>query len=810
MAYAYEDPSVVKAREKAKKSSRKLMLIIVVLIVVIAAAALAYFTITFSNFLRGNAPQHKGPYPASAINNATLIEQDLLTYDQVNRYMPYVLVNYTVTNVTNINANVSLYTYAPPSSIFVLNISDQCFNCGDTSAIESAMINKLMDYNVIESPANLSEISISNIQGLPDDSLLIVLNGLFPYQFLAPITSNTTVLDTLMQRHISILYVGQSFSSLLLPDSVVVPAQHLPGYLYSNRYQGGVVNNSGFYFNKSTFYFQNGTTYDGYLTYVNVYNGSIAAFPNTPTSWKNSVEAGNDIAKAVQEMFWLPKYAYGTRTVNTLDNNYTGNIGVVMDNLEIQYNTTFVANVDTNGSIRIVLTANGTYPYGTSKSAYRYIVAKPTFYDNGTVGINRSIITNQTVALAFSIHTHSNVPQNIQPHLSIYNLNMTPLFSTPLPFIHNVTDNFTFLIPYQRLVLQPGQSYLIKLHSFYGEEYGGAFFNVSPLKLYLLNANVTNGRFNFSVTSNNQSVSNLNYTISLNGQYPQKGVLKYGFISYTLPTGTPVPQGKLTFTLNVSGGTFYYKTSYNPLPFKINQQYIEVVVVIIIMLVMVLFVRAPYRDEFYIDVPHLPEEKKTEVKLKAEDIVKVFDRLNVSYRWKYMPLSKTEVRSAIASYIKYNNIPVSLTYDNVERIIGQLTVKKFIVGADELYAPKQWVETSGYDIEYLATFKKLRIFLVTHGFIFTDIGQSSQGDIVADLHGERKYIVVYSKTSKFSKIPIYPDSKTYIVFLNGYKLEEFRNSLYVSTTFEAEELEMYMSAGQVKLVDADNPEELLS
>ncbi|MDE1871087.1 MAG: hypothetical protein KGI06_02495 [Candidatus Micrarchaeota archaeon] len=806
---AYNDQA--KAREGEKKSNRKLIFIIVAVIAVAGLLAILYFTLSFSSILNGNgAQQHKGALPPSAINNASLEEQDLLTYNLVKQYVPYALVNYTVTNVTNINANVSLYYYAPPSSIFILNISDQCFNCGDTSAIESAMINKLMAYNVIESPANLSEISISNVRSLPDDSLLIVLNGLLPYQFLAPVSANTTVLDTLMQRHVSILYVGQAFSSVLLPDSVVIPAQHIPGYLYTLRYSGNAIKNNGFYFNKSTFYFTNGSVYSGYLTYVNVYNGSIAAFPNTPTSWKTSQEAGNDIAKAVQDMFWLPKYAYGTRTVNTIKPNSTGRIGVVLDNLEIPYNTTFVANVESNGAMRVVLTANATYSYGRSTSVYQYIVAKPLFYDNGTIGINRSIITNQTVPLSFSIHTHSQVPENIQPHLSIYNLNMTLIFSTPLAFIHNVTDNFTFLIPYQRLVLQPGQGYVMKLHSFYGQEYGGAFFNVSPLNLYLIGANVSTGRFNFSVTSNNQSVTNLNYTISLNGQYPEKGTIKYGFISYTLPQDVSVPRGSLNFTLNVSGSTFYYHTSYNPLPFKINQQYIEVVVVVVIMLVMIIFVKAPYRDEFYIDVPHLPEEKKTQVQLKATDIVNVFDRLNTSYRWKYMPLSKTEVRSAIASYIKYNSIPVSLTYSNVEQIIGQLTVKKYLVSADELYAPVEWVTGSGHDIEYLSTFKKLRIFLVTHAFIFTDIDISKESDVVATLHGERKYIVLYSKTSKFQNIPIYPDWKTYIVFLNNYRLEEFRNNLYVSTTFEAEELKMYMAADHVRLIDADNPEGLLS
>ena len=76
-----------------------------------------------------------------------------------------------------------------------------------------------------------------------------------------------------------------------------------------------------------------------------------------------------------------------------------------------------------------------------------------------------------------------------------------------------------------------------------------------------------------------------------------------------------------------------------------------------------------------------------------------------------------------------------------------------IVGADDLYAPKAWIEQSGHDIEYLVTFKKLRLYLVTHAYLFTDMDTSSVADIVATLHNERKYIIIHSKAMKFSNIP---------------------------------------------------------
>ena len=169
-----------------------------------------------------------------------------------------------------------------------------------------------------------------------------------------------------------------------------------------------------------------------------------------------------------------------------------------------------------------------------------------------------------------------------------------------------------------------------------------------------------------------------------------------------------------------------------------------------------------------------------------------------------MPLSKTEVKSAIAIDIKYNNIPVELTYRNVDSVLDSLLVNNYITQADELYAPASWIETSKHDIGYLATFKKLRIYFVTHSYTFTDIDVSEEADLVATLHGDKRYVVIYSQTSRFKNIPIYPQSRTYLVFLNSDLMEEFKTKLYGTSSEDAEKLKMYLSADFIRLVDADS------
>ncbi len=790
-------------KKKSNLFKRKPAYIAVLLFLVIIIIMFAYLYLSVTGAISRIRAAYSGPYPPAQIT-ASIIEQDILEYNNLQQYIPYVLVGYSYDNVTSINLNATLYKYEPPMRIFILNISNECYYCGNTSAIESAMYAKLIQYGLIRRASDITIASPALLRSLPNDSLLVVLNGLMPETFFTPDANGITTLQYLLMRHTSILYVGDNFSDVLLPDSIVTPNPDFPDYLNTQYYSGNKQFTDSFYFNSSIYAIKNASTYNRYLTYKNAFNGSIAVFPNVPTSWKYPNETGYDLAKAIKLLFWLPKYAYGTRTV--IVNNSSGQIGVLMNSIIVNYYPGFTSRADA-GYVRVVVTANATYPFGISNSTYRYLYSSPQFYNNGTITMANSIITNQSVPLRFQIFTNSVVPVNIQPHISVYTLDSRQVYSTPLPFIHNISGNFTFLIS-KVLPLRPGSTYILKLHSFYGTEYAAGLLNISPLGISLLSTNITTDQFLFRVTSAGQPLSNINYSMRLNGQYPNNGVIKGGQIYYSVPKGTPTITGTLSFNLTVMNKSFYYLTGYHPLPFQLNPQYIVIGVVILIMLAMIILVRAPQRDEFYIDVPNLPEIKKTDIKLKASEIILVFDKLNALYHWKYMPLSKTEIKYAISNYIKYNNFPVGLTYNNIEALVDQLSVGNYLVSADSLYAPSQWETSSQHDIEYLATFKKLRIYLVTHAYIFTDLDASTSSDIVATVHNERKYIVIYSKTTKYRNLPVYAGSKTYLVFLNSYRLEDFRQSLYSSNSPESEELKIYIAFDYLRLVDADNPDEL--
>ncbi len=400
------------------------------------------------------------------------------------------------------------------------------------------------------------------------------------------------------------------------------------------------------------------------------------------------------------------------------------------------------------------------------------------------------------------IYTHSSVPIQIQPHLSIYTENMIKVSTIPLSSISAI-GNFTF-VKLIKSSLAPGD-YIMQLKGFSDNLYASALFSVPPVNVAYTYSNYTSNSFRFYLSSDGAPLTGVGYTMTLNGKYPSNGTLTNGTIIYSLPNGISEQFGTLNFTAKILSQKFSYVAS-NPAPvIKITSKDIALIVVVVLMLLMVTMVRSPNRDDFFIDVPHMPKQQRTFITLNAQDVMPVFQKLNTYYHWRYMPLSISEFKLAIASNIRYNGIPVNLTPSNVEVLLDQLIANGLVISADDLYAPKSWIEESKHDIEYLAVFKKLRIYMVTHAYVFTDLDTSQNADMNVVVGGERHNVIIYAPSSKFKNIPVTANSKTFIAFMNDDRLEDFKDRLYSVSDAGAEQLKLYISAGYVKLVSMESP-----
>ncbi len=778
----------------------KVAIAAVLVFIIFIAALFLYVDYMFAQASASAKTQLKASQPHVG---TSIFDEELLSYNYSHSLYPYVGISYIVSNASRININASLYKYEPPSRIFLLNYTDACYECGNVIETIASMRANMTTYGMGGMAANITEINVLDLNSMPNDSVLIVLNGLLPINF-----DNTTIplIQTLLQRHTSIIYVGQNFSVQMVigASSTQELVNALPPYLsygsadvYSSK-----TSSAGFYFDKPTFSLSgtNSSTY-GYISYINVLNGSIIAFPNTLTSWKTPAQAGADIARALSEMFWLPAYAQGHSSAQTATNE-SARLGVILNSIPTDLNS---STYDT-GYIRAVVSVNSSV--NPSYSIYHNILAKPAFTSNGTVSTQGSYLPgNNYMRFTFNLYNRPVNATKLSAFLYIYNQNMSlvvpPTNASTIPDFSASSPPFILI---SNNTLGPGNYEVILRNFTANRELAAGYFNVSPIQFNYLSGNFSYNNFLFSLTSDNVILKGIPYNMTFDNKYPQNGI-STGTISYSLPPSTSV-QSPYVFKITVYSVPHYIVIYRYVQPFVINTEYIETIIVGAMVAIMIIFVRAPMRDEFYIDVPNLPEGKKIPVQIKANEILSMFQKLNTSYHWKYMPLSVPELRSAVAANIKYNNIPVYLTYSNLNSMLNAMQVKGYLESADELYAPSDWIKASGHDIEYLATFKKLRLYFVTHSYIFTDIDQSTYADIEAILNGEKSHIVIYSKTSKFMDVPMYPGSKTYLVFLDQYKMEDFKNKLRSSLAKDAETLRMYINADYIRVIDADTFEGL--
>lgn len=777
--------------------SRRNIIFIAAAIAIVLALVFAYFIIQIHSIVSGPPPQTNYTAPLPPRIYGALSAFTTADYNHATSLVPVAIVNYSYTNTSVINATAELYADPVPRRVYVLQTAGECYNCGNSGAIDSYLQSDLIGYGLINS-SGLGYIGIGNITSISSGSLLIIQSGLMPEQMLLPMSSsNVTPMQYLMDKGVSVIYVGGSLSTMLLPGSVIVPVNSsiLPPFMsFAGR---GSTPTPGYSFNQSTFYLTSGSQY-GAISYVNNANGSFVAFSNYPMTWSSPQALASDLAKAAYQLFWLPVYAKGSLSLNTTATSSTGTLALQLSNSTLRANLTDIAVL--NGAYgRIVLNA-----VSSNMSPDRfYVYFTPHATLNGTVSMGTSVLPGTDNQMAIDIFTGSSTTVYEQPVITVYNYAMRTVDTIPLSSV-NAVGNYTF-IKEARFDLPSGK-YMAVVSS--GRTIGAALFSVPQINISMVSQDVGKKHFALGVSSGGIQISNITYAITLNGQYQQSGTVSGGQISYQLPSGATVPKGSLNFSIEMLGRSYTYISVNKGFSLAINKEYIEIAIVLIIVLLEIKLVKAPNRDEFYIDVADMPVPQKVSIFIKPQEILSVFDRVNLHYRWKYMPLSQTELRNSIADYIKHNNLPVSLTYSNLDVILNQLVLKGMMESVDGLYAPKEWIEKSGHDIEYLSTFKKLRIYLVTHAYFFTDIDASDAADMVVTLKGEKAYVVIYSKTSKFSDIPVYPGSTTYIAFLNNARLEDFRDMLFRNASAEIDKLRIYISEGHVKLVDADDPAEI--
>ncbi|MCL4383134.1 MAG: hypothetical protein M1168_01165 [Candidatus Marsarchaeota archaeon] len=749
---------------------------------------------------------------------------------------PYSIISYKSYNLSNLTINESIFKNAIPSKIYIWNTSGENFQGLNTNQVLVLLKKYLKIYNITD---NISIISYANISQIQNNSILLVLTGLMPIQMFQQVNnSNFTTISFLLNKGTSIIYTGANLSRVVQsPFSTPLPSQNIPSFL--EWIPNTTIYNSSFYFSKKTFKFFNGTDY-GPITYINYLNGSVVAFSNYPDSWNSVNQFSYDLAKSIAELFWMPKYATGYRSVNLSNFSYSsGTLGLVLNSSNVNYtyeNHSLIVNNFNSGFPRITISNSNNFSFNinflnstkyyyfyknnisynatinlSNYSKFFYIQNKPNFSLNGSVIVpNLAIPSIPILANISEFVTCQNLNLTIEPSIYFYTINFTQIGSPIFLGFHypckkSFNNKFTFY--YYPTFNLPSGTYFAVVRNSNFSVVGSGMFNIPKININLSSENFKTNQFILTITANNKILSGIPFKLNLNNFGNESGTIVNGSIIYQLPQGIVLTYSQnLNFTLYMLNHKYIKFVPGQVTPFVVNQKIIILGIAGIFSILMMVLVKAPNKDEFYIDVPSIPIQKKIPVELDTNEFISIFNKLNLYYHWRFMPLSKDEIKTGVFNNIRFNGMPVTITYDNLEKLLIMLSHNNILTDIDNLYLPNSWIDQVQHDAEYLATFKKLRLYFVSHTFMFTDLDLSNSGDITATFHDQKINIIIYSKSTKFKNIPIYENSKTYLAFLNNDKLEEFKLKLYNSNLDEARELELYISLNKILLINADSPE----
>jgi len=772
----------------------RILIIGIVIILIIAA-----FLFALSSYIHS---QFKMPTPTyisygKPYFNFSIYREGVLGYENNQYAVPFVVLNYTASNVINATISVNFYTSNPVRNIYYVSSPAMCIGCFNDQEVTTALRYYLQRYALLNGAA-FNVVNIGAIGSIPSNSTVILATGLLPITLMpnSGYNGNTTLL-TLLSKGDTVVYVGDNFSRSIGTGSIVFKTSSQSIQML-NQYglSWGVPSTSSnlFYFSNPTFSLPNRY---GNVSYVNVLNGTLIAFSNQPTSaWSNASYMARDIAFALYSRFWIPEIAYGNYTIS---NPTSGSLGVFA--LQKFMNYSNIGRINYTYPLINVVFSNSTNYSITYKRFSIYAEL------NGSLSIPSPIAETQTVPIVIGMNINSPAKGPVIPHIDLYTSNMTYVTSIPIGFFNTSTG--INIIKYEAFGMPSGY-YIAILRDFNNRPYAASLFELAGIEISPIDLNFRNGTFVFSLSSLGMPIANSTYSISLDNSYLTSGITNDSEIVYKLPKGSVIGYGTQTFDINIFNTKYTYVTQYTKEILHIPVYYIEFAIVIIIVIVLNLVLKAPNRDEYYIDIPEIPHSEKTHVVVPKKEILGLFDKINMHYHWKYMPLLPEEIKSGITSNLRYNNMPISITLQNVNIILTKLVNSGDLANIKDYFAPKRWIDESGYSIEYLATFRRLRDYFVTAGISFTpDLGAAQGADIDITKSGVEAQIFIYAETGKRSKILVGGDTKKFIVFFDEERKLKFIEALYSSFGDESEALKTAIANGLIKLIDTEHLDQLI-
>jgi hypothetical protein len=737
-----------------------------------------------------------------AIENI-ILSGDILTVGSLStpQDIAAVRVDYNTSNLVNYTVNITTYDEQIPSQVFVLNS-----NMVEATTYVDFLSTLRAELTKRQIPLN--EISIKQLETIPDGAIVLVPSGYIPQELLG--IGSSLSMDNLADRGIVVIYIGLPFTTMLngtlavdTPQSVVNTLPISFDTTTALAPNGGLLLFQPLYQVTSNSGWQSSLAY-GAVSILTKGDGAFVFVPQTlDGGWRgNYTAAADDIEKILFETPWAQSNAPSMLYQFVNQTNYSGT--------SYFFSGPFEGNSSTVRADFTGYSAASVYP--VQQTLFSWVEKKPEgeLYIAQGMNVVPTNITNQKIRL--NAYLNEPVPAQPDMHLSILDTNGTEAQIVPLGDV-NVQGDDEWDIP---VYVGSGQ-YMIRLQDDAGIVHAQAYMNVSSIGIaYLGNLVKQHSTYIFNISSP-IPLSSLQVTVD-DGKY---GSYNFSDVSnMMIPVnvanftgGDALPLGTHQFEFTAGGLTQVVSVQLSGSQTIFNNPFLWLVLVLTGGIVGIGIFFARQEDVFYsIDIPDFPPVARTKIPLPADAVLGVLAKVNENYRWQNTPLTPSEIKNGFKD-IFYKGRPIYVTDYNVEYLLNELEKKRMVKESMGYYGLVQWEETSKRSINYLAMMRRLRDICVNNAVPFTGLGESAAADSEVTVAGQQMFLHFYEKEEDggvLLKRALGTIGKgiTIILFRNEGERALFQDIMH-SPSVAPLVLKMEADNGSVQLLTADEFEKML-
>lgn len=741
----------------------------ILLIILLAASSMLYFQSTVSS------AQEVLNAPVSAFVSAHVTAQDILTASKEGfwrqpYHSAYLRLDAEAEGIDELPVTVKVYSKVVPSSIYILR--SYRYQAETYPQFITALRANLSHHGI-----GINEIGIDELGSLPSQSLVIVPSGYIPSQMLL---GSDTKISVLLQRGVTVVYMGQPFNRMYSEEGSVVPGNS--GYLspFSLRFEEGVPlsSTSGFHL-KSPLYSVGDFRLMGSGSVAYFGKGSIIFLPQTlDGGWSSPEFAAEDVQKLILDLPWL-----------TPVSEDSGSLSFENGSAYAEYFTTPFLGDGVYAQIQAYDNSTGN---GFNEVVYLKKSTRGEIYTLGH-SISPSAIGSTQMDVLVELKEEGGEERLFFSVVqSLMEVDREPISSSKLALNSDATFPYTFS-------LGPGD-YILNVVDNDGRKYARAYMRAGDLSVVSGTAYFTSDQYEFRFYADGKP-------IALTGDVYVDG--------YSTPTHFDNTQSVLVEAAKIAGGSLAINENHK-FRFEINEYETTVTIMkrgtssiftspfflgamgigVVALGIGFLFARKGV-TMYGLDIPDFPPQSTTKVPMSKERLLNIFTKINERYRWKNTPLKLSEIKLGFKD-ILHEGKPVFISDYNLEYLLARLMGMDMVKREIDYYGLSSWEGETGKAIRYLASFRKLRDICINNAVPFTAMGKGKDYDSKITVLGQDIFVHLYDDAGRVipNALSSLKNGMNIILFEEEAEKSEFYE--YLSSGYRgATALKLEMQAGSI-------------